>query len=186
MDKLEIGFELEKEDPRLRVKDKKLPYYPSELLKLALDDIAVVKKNKIYHINTSVWHTANVNTCSVCLAGAVLANTLKASSLVSLTHNSLRHRYIGGENGRDNYSKMLIIELLRRLNLSHVYIKYKELTLEDIEVIEEVKDVIYKKVLLLKDFIWKDVCKFKDFKVSHDFYWSIVKDIVYLDKQILG
>jgi hypothetical protein len=51
----------------------------SELLQLALDDLAKVERSKRYIVRMGIWHMySRVNgTCSVCLAGAVMACSLK-------------------------------------------------------------------------------------------------------------
>ena len=194
MNKIKIDYEMDMVDPRLKVKDTTLPEYPSELLKLALNDIAVVKKSKRYRINTNVWHSPNVVTCSVCLAGAVLANTLKSCSFVNLITTSLKFKYIGGENGRDNCTKLEYIELLRQLELRAVYydfrntLKQKNITGEEMEIVTGVRNKILKKLdkITTSNYSSKDVFSFKNFKLSHKFYSSIVDDLAYLDTSILG
>lgn len=60
----------------------KLPDKLSELLTLAINDCKVVAKDKRYHLNMHIWHQplpgdkAHEDTCEVCMAGAVMANTL--------------------------------------------------------------------------------------------------------------
>lgn len=60
---------------------KKLPRQPSKLIRLALADFDVVRKDKRYKIDMAVWHSScrygDSDRCSVCLAGAVMANSLK-------------------------------------------------------------------------------------------------------------
>ena len=64
----------------MKAKRKKpviLPKIPSKLIRLALKDLEwVEKRKKIYKVDMYSWHEPNSH-CSVCLAGAVMANTLK-------------------------------------------------------------------------------------------------------------
>ena len=55
-----------------------LPDQPSELLKLALNDLIQVENDPRYDINMGEWHYPRETACSVCLAGAVMAGTLDA------------------------------------------------------------------------------------------------------------
>ena len=60
-------------DPR-RVKDT-LPKKPSALLRLALDDLAKVERDKRFVVNMNEWFKSNGH-CQVCMAGSVMAKTL--------------------------------------------------------------------------------------------------------------
>lgn len=57
----------------------KLPSTLSELLRLSLEDIDIVRKNPKYVIDMDNWHFWNYkdNKCYVCLSGAVMSNSLK-------------------------------------------------------------------------------------------------------------
>ena len=59
-----------------------LPDLPSALIRVALTDLQVIQKNPAYNIKMSMWHMTLVDDeetiCQVCLAGAVMANTLNA------------------------------------------------------------------------------------------------------------
>lgn len=57
----------------------KLPDKPSELLTLALKDLEACKRDSNYSISMSVWHSFEPNDrqCYVCMAGAVMAQTMK-------------------------------------------------------------------------------------------------------------
>lgn len=62
---------------------KKLPNKPSALIRLAINDLNAIEKQKDkYSINMTEWHSPNYmeDTCAVCLAGSVMANTLKLDS----------------------------------------------------------------------------------------------------------
>jgi hypothetical protein len=54
-----------------------LPDKPSELIRLALADLVKCERSKKYRIHMSDWHVPN-SQCAVCLAGAVMAQTLGA------------------------------------------------------------------------------------------------------------
>lgn len=61
----------------------KLPKLPSALILLALRDLALVERSKIYDVDMGEWHETGEDkergmTCTVCFAGAVMARTLKA------------------------------------------------------------------------------------------------------------
>ncbi len=55
----------------------KLPKKPSALIRLALDDLRKVERSKKYKVNMNVYHIPFDSICNVCLAGAVMAKTLK-------------------------------------------------------------------------------------------------------------
>lgn len=69
------------------------PSKPSELIRLALRDLKAVERSKNYVINMHSWHepdeTAGV--CHVCLAGAVMARSLKAERGSDLTPSEMMH-----------------------------------------------------------------------------------------------
>ena len=63
---------------------KELPDKPSELIRLALEDLRKAEADPRYTVNMNVWHEEQLDgearrTCSVCLAGAVMAGTLEKS-----------------------------------------------------------------------------------------------------------
>ncbi len=53
----------------------KLLKRPSNFIRQALRDLEVIENNPKYKVKMSNWHNPN-GKCSVCLAGAVMANTL--------------------------------------------------------------------------------------------------------------
>lgn len=69
-----------------------LPSKPSELIRLALDDLAACELDPKYGVSMSDWHRsewlAGIQTCKVCMAGAVMAKTLKAPWAEVLTPTS--------------------------------------------------------------------------------------------------
>lgn len=56
---------------------KTLPDKPSELLKLAMHDLELCEQDEKYEINMIIWHSFFANKCYVCMAGAVMAKSLK-------------------------------------------------------------------------------------------------------------
>jgi len=56
----------------------KLPEPGAKLLKLALDDMEVLMEDGRYEMDSGYWHAPDEDdgVCAVCLAGAVIANTL--------------------------------------------------------------------------------------------------------------
>lgn len=58
-----------------------LPDKPSELIRVALADLEAVERSKKYVVNMGTWHepkgTPGGTKCEVCLAGAVMAKSLK-------------------------------------------------------------------------------------------------------------
>lgn len=58
----------------------RLPNKPSKLIRLAIKDLEAVEKNPRYTIDMTTWHTpsSGLKGCFVCLAGAVMAQTLRA------------------------------------------------------------------------------------------------------------
>ena len=57
----------------------KLPDKPSELIRLALADLALCAADPNYRIDMGQWHMPEHGVCQVCLAGAVMAKSLNAS-----------------------------------------------------------------------------------------------------------
>lgn len=59
-------------------KIKKLPSIPSQLIRLAIKDLEKVEKMKTRKVHMGNWHVAEDGICYVCLAGAVMDQTLKS------------------------------------------------------------------------------------------------------------
>ena len=56
-----------------------LPNQPSELIRLALDDLDWLSSSSQYTIDMGAWHRPEQDgTCHICLAGAVMARSLGA------------------------------------------------------------------------------------------------------------
>lgn len=62
----------------------KLPDKPSELIMLALKDLVCIRNTPGYIVDMEYWHRSQGDTCSVCLAGAVIAGTLKSPKQTTL------------------------------------------------------------------------------------------------------
>ena len=58
------------------MKTDTLPDKLSDLLELALDDLETTEKDPRYMIDMGEWHTPTNGKCMVCLAGAVMAQTI--------------------------------------------------------------------------------------------------------------
>lgn len=54
----------------------RLPDRPSDLLTVALADLAAAERNPLYRVSMDTWHVPQDGVCSVCMAGAVMAGTL--------------------------------------------------------------------------------------------------------------
>ena len=61
-----------------------LPDKPSELLALAVADLAKVEASPEYEVNMDDWHQPKKGgVCCVCMAAAVMAKTLKVDRLIT-------------------------------------------------------------------------------------------------------
>lgn len=69
-----------------------LPNKPSDLLQVALDDLRLCEKDPLYAIEMGDWHKAN-GKCRVCLAGAVMAKTLRCSPTSSFVPSMIGSGY---------------------------------------------------------------------------------------------
>ena len=60
----------------------KLPDKPSELIMVALKDLNACDRSRTYTVDMKTWHSYDIgsNTCVVCLAGSVMAQTLKVAN----------------------------------------------------------------------------------------------------------
>ena len=83
----------------------KLPDKPSKLLKLALNDLKKVEKDDNYRVDMDNWHNSMEGICYVCLAGAVMAKTLKIDKEVNF-HPDLEEDF-------DIYKKLYALDSLR-------------------------------------------------------------------------
>ena len=53
---------------------------PSELIRVALNDLMRCYNDSEYVVSMGAWHVPNLASCQVCLAGAVMAKTLGSDS----------------------------------------------------------------------------------------------------------
>lgn len=64
----------------------KLPKIPSQLIRLAIEDLKQVMNDDRYRIDMDIWHGRYyTGTCMVCLAGSVMAKTFDANLNSSLS-----------------------------------------------------------------------------------------------------
>lgn len=72
-----------------------LPDKPSELIRVALDDLKKCEASPGYRINMNNWHIPlGAGTCEVCLAGAVMAQSLGSSP----RHDMSPPSFVGSES----------------------------------------------------------------------------------------
>lgn len=95
-----------------------LPNKPSELLMVALSDLEAIEKNPTYSIDLTILHSPlnhrwlNGDTrCAVCLAGAVMAQTLKVKPDINVP---LNRRFLS----KDTYQKLKAIDYFRQGQIS--------------------------------------------------------------------
>jgi hypothetical protein len=82
-----------------------LPSKPSKLIELALADLAACEESPVYVIDMVAWHHASEGgACHVCLAGAVMAQSLGIDPAVSFSPTSLP---------ADVHLQLLALDLLR-------------------------------------------------------------------------
>lgn len=80
-----VGETNNEEDLILKPAKPALPDLPSELITVALADLAKVEANPAYTINMATWHERSGRKCSVCFAGAVISQSLEADVTRGLT-----------------------------------------------------------------------------------------------------
>ena len=84
---------------------KILPRLPSALLTLALDDLEKTEAmSEVYKVHMSNWHAAYTERCYVCLAGAVMAQTIGINP----------REFVFPEDLPDNEGQLEAINFLRR------------------------------------------------------------------------
>ena len=82
-----------------------LPDNLIDLIELAIDDVRKCKADPKYIINMNIWHgPIRKNKCAVCIAGSIIAKTLKANRLKDL---------VPYEFGNINDLKLSIIDTIR-------------------------------------------------------------------------
>lgn len=104
-----------------------LPDKPSELLRLAVEDLKKAEETPYYQINMGNWHQLSWNwetdssRCEICLAGAVMAFSLGTSRDRSEYPDKFPE---------DTRSKLLALDLFRQGGIGHA-LSYIKLTLPD-------------------------------------------------------
>ncbi len=90
----------------------KLPDKLSELLKLAIKDLLETEKDKRYSVDMDSWHEYDprANVCYVCLAGAVITQTIK---LDFTTQCNLIHPHYDIPGIETNIDQLLAINSAR-------------------------------------------------------------------------
>ena len=114
----------------------KLPNKLSALLRAAVADCKAVSKDKRYVLNMHYWHEydADAKKCCVCMAGAVLANTVKIP---------LKETVVVFGCGGPEEDKMIAIDQARFGALyAAVSYMYVEPSADQIETLKRLGDVI--------------------------------------------
>lgn len=106
---VEIVFDADVEDrvDHIEIVNNGLPDKPSELIRLALSDLSAVQKDDRYSVAMHIFHGADHspyakpgdNRCYVCLAGAVIANSLvrgrpELTLFPKMFNNEIRYKLI--------------------------------------------------------------------------------------------
>lgn len=133
---------------------KTLPDKKSELLKLALNDLAKAEKDPDYEINMNIYHRyrEDKGDCIVCLAGSVMAFSLK---------QNIRVEVVPSDFDEDTRGKLLFLDACRAANFvdeDHIhnhlenklkaclsdmpFIEFSEIELEPIEYSKDRKGFI--------------------------------------------
>jgi hypothetical protein len=81
-----------------------LPNTLSELLALAIEDMRVIAKDPRYELDMNLFHSPIGDKCYVCLAGSVMARTLKLPP---------GENYIPDEFDKDTFNKLYALDALR-------------------------------------------------------------------------
>ena len=91
--------------------NNQLPDKPSDLLALALSDLAKIERSSKYEVVMGGWHVPSTgDVCEVCMAGAVMAKTLKADRFK-------RRTPAGFET--DTQNKLMALDDFRTGDLTH-------------------------------------------------------------------
>ena len=95
----------------------KLPGTPSNLIRLALEDLEKVRKDSRYEIDMNQWHSPNIynSRCSVCLGGNVIAKSLDTYSIYHAPHDFPKESL--ALKALDNFRQGYLCEGLRDLGI---------------------------------------------------------------------
>ena len=93
---------------------KRLPNKLYKLLNIALKDIALCDNDDYYNVNMGFWHDASntIPSCNVCLAGSIMAQTLKTNKYESVVPESFN---------ADTEKKLYALNDIRTLHLRMAY-----------------------------------------------------------------
>jgi len=105
-----------------------LPDKLSDLMQLALDDLAKVEQDPQYRVNMGDWHNGTTvaygNACVVCFAGAVMAKTLGVPSERFVTparfDEDTRRKLYALDKAREGYVGMALARLGKRDDVCNV------------------------------------------------------------------
>ena len=81
-----------------------LPDKPSELIRLALQDLELCEESPLYEVDMNVYHEPEDSVCAVCWAGSVIAQTLKGDIFETL----------GPRDFPEDEEKLYTLDLLRQ------------------------------------------------------------------------
>jgi hypothetical protein len=90
-----------------------LPDTPSRLIRLALADLEACEQDPQYRIVMEYWHLPTQTGCCVCLAGAVLAQTLKVPPSEGVHPGMPYGDFYAPGLKRDTESKLLALDRFR-------------------------------------------------------------------------
>ena len=110
-----------------------LPTIPSELLRVAVADMRKVSRRKNIMIVMSVYHESNYDNtrCAVCLAGAVMAGTLRADNAKQLT---------AGYYPDSIESKLYALDCIRLGDIT-AFLANLKISYPNIAMIDEIKEL---------------------------------------------
>ena len=109
---------------------KTLPNKASDLLELAMKDMKMIEKNPLYIIDMGSWHSPEFQSfefdCAVCLAGCVMANTLKVNPELPREpedfNNDIKHKLYAIDDLRQGHVIDALESLgqdIKKLNFKH-------------------------------------------------------------------
>lgn len=87
---------------------ERLPNTPSKLIRIAIADLADVERDPKYRVKMGLWHKPEGGVCTVCLAGAVMAKTLRVGPASEMIPSRLL---------KDEEHKLLALDSFRAGNI---------------------------------------------------------------------
>ena len=106
----------------------KLPDKLSDLIELSITDLEKCEASPDYRIDMEVWHTYRSENCYVCLAGAVMSQTLDRDTKHDINWSS------------EVDSELRALDSIRRGDLQRALMYFKALTIQ--EAYDQFEDVI--------------------------------------------